>query len=92
MNAGFFALLHSRLEKGFVHYGADIGEDDTPLEAGLRFAVAFEKPGGFIGRDALVRQRDAGPLESRIVNLRVREATQKVGALPVPQRAGLEGR
>jgi 4-methylaminobutanoate oxidase (formaldehyde-forming) len=79
VNAGFFALLHSRLEKGFVHYGADIGEDDTPLEAGLRFAVAFEKTGGFIGRDALVRQRDAGPLESRIVNLRVREATQELG-------------
>ncbi len=79
VNAGFFTLLHSRLEKGFVHYGADIGEDDTPLEAGLRFAVAFDKPGGFIGREALVRQRDAGPLESRIVNLRVREANQESG-------------
>ena len=79
VNAGFFTLLHSRLEKGFVHYGADIGEDDTPLEAGLRFAVAFDKPGGFIGRDALVRQRDAGPVESRIVNLRVRAANQQAG-------------
>ena len=79
VNAGFFALLHSRLEKGFVHYGADIGEDDTPLEAGLKFAIAFDKPGGFIGREALVRQQNAGPLESRIVNLRVREATQRTG-------------
>jgi len=79
VNAGFFALLHSRLEKGFVHYGADIGEDDTPLEAGLRFAVAFGKPGGFIGRDALVSQRDAGPVESRIVNLRIRAASQAAG-------------
>jgi len=79
LNAGFFALLHSRLEKGFVHFGADIGEDDTPLEAGLKFAVAFDKPGGFIGRDALLRQRDAGPLPSRIVSLRVREATQRKG-------------
>ncbi len=79
VNAGFFALLHARLEKGFVHYGADIGEDDTPLEAGLRFAVAFDKSGGFIGRDALIRQRDGGPPESRIVNLRVREATSEFG-------------
>jgi 4-methylaminobutanoate oxidase (formaldehyde-forming) len=79
VNAGFFALLHSRLEKGFVHYGADIGEDDTPLEAGLRFAVDFDKPRGFCGRDSLVRQRDAGPLESRIVNLRVRSATHRDG-------------
>ena len=62
-----------------MHYGADIGEDDTPLEAGLRFAVAFDKPGGFIGRDALLRQRDGGHLESRIVSLCVREATQKSG-------------
>jgi 4-methylaminobutanoate oxidase (formaldehyde-forming) len=79
INAGFFALLHSRLEKGFVHYGADISEGDTPLEAGLKFAVAFEKPAGFIGREALVRQRDAGPLEARIVKLRVRGATQRNG-------------
>jgi 4-methylaminobutanoate oxidase (formaldehyde-forming) len=79
VNAGFFALLHSRLEKGFVHFGADISEDDTPLEAGLKFAVAFDKPGGFLGRDALIRQRDAGPLESRIVKLRVREASQSAG-------------
>jgi glycine cleavage system aminomethyltransferase T/glycine/D-amino acid oxidase-like deaminating enzyme len=79
VNAGFFALLHSRLEKGFVHYGADISEDDTPLEAGLKFAVAFDKPGGFIGREALVRQRDAGPLEARIAKLRVCQATQSIG-------------
>lgn len=79
VNAGFFALLHSRLEKGFVHFGADISEDDTPLEAGLKFAVAFDKPGGFLGRDALVRQRDAGVLESRIVKLGVREASQSAG-------------
>jgi 4-methylaminobutanoate oxidase (formaldehyde-forming) len=79
VHAGFFSLLHSRLEKGFVHFGADIGEDDTPLEAGLGFAVALDKPGGFIGRDALLRQKGAGPIESRIVNLRVRKATQQAG-------------
>ena len=79
VHAGFFSLLHSRLEKGFVHFGADIGEDDTPLEAGLGFAVALDKTGGFIGRDALLRQKGAGPIESRIVNLRVRKATQQVG-------------
>ncbi len=79
VNAGFFALLHSRLEKGFVHFGADIGEDDTPLEAGLKFAVDFDKSGGFIGRDALLRQRDAGALRSRIVCLKLRHSTLKEG-------------
>jgi 4-methylaminobutanoate oxidase (formaldehyde-forming) len=65
-------MLHCRTEKGFVHFGHDIGEDDTPLEAGLKFAVAFDKPGGFAGRDALVQQRDAGPIEARLVNIRLR--------------------
>jgi glycine cleavage system aminomethyltransferase T/glycine/D-amino acid oxidase-like deaminating enzyme len=78
-HAGFFALLHCRLEKGFLHYGHDIGEDDTPLQAGLRFAVAFDKPGGFLGREALVAERDAGPITTRLVNLRVRGATLQEG-------------
>ena len=79
IHAGFLAMNHCRQEKGFVHYGHDIGEDDTPLEAGLRFAVSFEKPGGFIGREALLKQRRAGPIESRLVNLRVRQASLSGG-------------
>jgi len=79
VHAGFLAMNHCRLEKGFVHFGHDIGEDDTPLEAGLRFAVAFDKPGGFVGRDALLRQRDAGAPESRLVNVRIQQATLATG-------------
>jgi glycine cleavage system aminomethyltransferase T/glycine/D-amino acid oxidase-like deaminating enzyme len=78
-NAGFFTMNHCRLEAGFVHYGHDVGEDDTPLEAGLKFAVAFDKAEGFIGREALVRQRDEGRLESRLVNLKVQDATLEQG-------------
>lgn len=77
--AGFLTLLHGRLEKGFVHFGHDIAEDDTPLEAGLSFAVAFDKEGGFVGREALLKQRDAGPLRSHLVNLRVTDATLAEG-------------
>jgi 4-methylaminobutanoate oxidase (formaldehyde-forming) len=77
--AGFFALNHCRVEKGFVHFGHDIGEDDTPLEAGLSFAVALDKPGGFIGREALVAQRAAGPLETRLVNIRLVAANLETG-------------
>jgi glycine cleavage system aminomethyltransferase T/glycine/D-amino acid oxidase-like deaminating enzyme len=75
IHGGFFALNHFRLEKGYVHFGHDVGEDDTPLEAGLSFAVAFGKPDGFVGREALEAQRRAGPLETRLVNLKVRGAT-----------------
>lgn len=78
-HAGFFAMNHCRIEKSFVHYGHDIGEEDTPLEAGLGFAVAFKKAGGFVGRDALVKQREAGPVQNRLVSLRVRDATSAAG-------------
>lgn len=42
--AGMFALGACRLEKGFRHFGHDIGEEDTPLEAGLGFAVSSANP------------------------------------------------
>jgi aminomethyltransferase len=56
-----------RLEMGYPLYGQDLGPDRTPLEAGLSWAVSFDK-GDFRGRDALVRQRDAGP-PSRLLGL-----------------------
>jgi glycine cleavage system T protein len=58
--AGYHAMNSLRLEKGYRHWGHDITDEDTPLEAGLGFAVAWSKPGGFVGRDALLRQRDDG--------------------------------
>jgi 4-methylaminobutanoate oxidase (formaldehyde-forming) len=57
---GYHALNSLRMEKAYRHWGHDIGTDDTPLEAGLGFAVAWDKPGGFIGRDRLLDIRDAG--------------------------------
>jgi dimethylglycine dehydrogenase len=57
---GYRALDALRLEKGYRLWGADIGPLDTPLEAGLERFVAFDQH-DFIGREALLRQRDAGP-------------------------------
>ncbi len=48
-----------RLESRLCLYGSDIDKTTTPLEAGLRWTVAFDK-GNFIGRDALVRQNSEG--------------------------------
>ena len=59
--AGYHALNSLRIEKAYRHWGHDITEEDTPLEAGLGFAVAWRKPGGFIGHDALLRQKETGP-------------------------------
>ncbi len=58
--AGLFVLDACRLEKGFRHWGHDIGPEDSPLEAGLSFALAWDKAGGFEARDALLRQREVG--------------------------------
>ena len=58
--AGVHAMNSLRIEKAYRHWGHDIGDQDTPLEAGLGFAVAWDKAGGFIGRDALLKQKDEG--------------------------------
>jgi glycine cleavage system aminomethyltransferase T/glycine/D-amino acid oxidase-like deaminating enzyme len=66
---GVGALETMRLEKAFRDMGHDIDSTDTPLEAGLGFAVAWDKPGGFVGRDALRKQRESGPPTRRLVNV-----------------------
>ena len=59
-NAGFHAMDSLRLERGYRAWGSDVTDQDTPVEAGLGFAVAFGKDADFIGREALLRQREAG--------------------------------
>ena len=59
-HAGYHALDSLRIEKAYRHWGHDITDEDTPLEAGLGFAVKFDKPGGFIGRDALLKEKAEG--------------------------------
>ena len=68
---GLSAMTSLRLEKGYRDFGVDIDNTDNPIEAGLGFAVAWEKPGGFIGREALLKARAAGPPGNRVVGLLV---------------------
>ena len=65
-HAGFHAMNGLRLEKAYRHWGHDITDEDTPLESGLGFAVAWDKQGGFTGRDALLRQKETG-IQKRLV-------------------------
>lgn len=69
--AGYHAMDACRVEKGYRHWGYDIGLEDDPLAAGLAFCIAWDKPGGFTGHDALLRRREAGPSERRLVQLRL---------------------
>ncbi|MEH6405377.1 MAG: glycine cleavage T C-terminal barrel domain-containing protein, partial [Sneathiella sp.] len=59
-HVGMHAMNSLRTEKAYRHWGHDIADEDTPIEAGLGFAVAWDKPGGFVGKDALVEQRKSG--------------------------------
>ena len=69
-HAGYHALNSLRMEKGYRHWSHDITDEDSPLEAGLGFAVKFDKPDGFIGRDALLKQQEEG-LHRRLVQFKL---------------------
>ncbi|MEZ4388680.1 MAG: glycine cleavage system aminomethyltransferase GcvT [Candidatus Krumholzibacteriia bacterium] len=59
-----------RFEACYCLYGHELSEDWTPLEAGIGWAVKLKKPDGFIGRDALVAQKEAG-VPRKLVGLEV---------------------
>ncbi len=69
-HAGMHAMHSLRTECGYKSWGHDISDEDTPLEASLGFAVAWDKPGGFIGRAALLERR-ADPRTKRMIHLLV---------------------
>ncbi len=58
--AGLGARDSLRLEAGYPLYGHEIDDSISPLEAGLSWTVRWDKPGGFIGQDALEAQKAAG--------------------------------
>lgn len=55
-HAGYHALDSLRVEKGYRHLGHDIGAADDPWQAALGSAVSLDKPGGFVGREAIARR------------------------------------
>jgi glycine cleavage system aminomethyltransferase T/glycine/D-amino acid oxidase-like deaminating enzyme len=57
---GYKAVDSLRLEKGYRVWGADIGPEANPYQAGLGFCVKLDK-GDFIGRDALLKARESPP-------------------------------
>lgn len=72
-HAGYHAMASCRVEKGYRHWSHDIADEDTPLEAGLGFTVAWDKPGGFIGKEALLTQKARGVLTKRLVQVMLHE-------------------
>ena len=87
-HAGLKALGSLRMEKGYRDYGHDIDNTDTVLEAGLGFAVALDKPGGFIGRDAVLAQKARGTLTRRLVQVLVTDPEPLMFHAEVVRRNG----
>jgi len=68
VDAGYYALDALRIEQGRRAWGAELGPDETPWEAGLAYAVKLDKPTGFIGKAALL-QAQGQPLRKKLVTL-----------------------
>lgn len=73
--AGMHALDSGRIEKKFVHFGHDVADQDTPLECGLGFVCDLEKSLPFIGRDAILKQKESGSWKKkRLVQFLLQDA------------------
>lgn len=86
--AGAHALNACRLEKAFRSWGHDMGPRETPLEAGLAFALDWSKP--FQGRDALLRQKEEG-IRRRLVSLTLPREAWPTGHHPLYRDGRLVG-
>ena len=73
---GLKALSSLRMEKAYRDHGHDIDNTDCPLEAGLGFAIDWDKP-HFLGRDAVLARKEAntaaGGMTQRLVQVRLRD-------------------
>jgi heterotetrameric sarcosine oxidase gamma subunit len=74
--AGMHAMNNARMEKAYRHWGHDISDEETPLEAGLGFTCAWDKPGGFMGRETLLKQKALPHLPKRMVCLALEDTSE----------------
>jgi len=88
-HAGLKALASLRMEKGYRDYGHDIDNTDVPYEVGLGFALDLKKPGGFIGKEAVLAQRAKGPLTRRLVQVLVKDPEPLMFHAEVVRRDGV---
>jgi 4-methylaminobutanoate oxidase (formaldehyde-forming) len=89
-HAGLKALSSLRMEKAYRDYGHDIDNTDTVLESGFGFAVALDKPGGFLGREAVLAQKNAGPLRKRLVQVLINDPDPMMFHAEIVRRNGVE--
>ncbi len=89
VHAGLKTLASCRMEKGYRDYGHDIDNTDSVLEAGLGFAVDLKKPGGFLGKEAVVAQKAKGPLTRRLLQILLKDPEPLLFHAEVVHRDGV---
>ncbi len=73
--AGLHSLDSGRIEKKFLHFGHDVADEDTPLQSGCGFVCDLDKPIPFIGRDAVIKQKETGDWkQKRLVQFLLKDA------------------
>jgi heterotetrameric sarcosine oxidase gamma subunit len=87
-HAGLKALGSLRLEKGYRDYGHDIDNTDNAFEVGLGFAIDLNKPLGFIGREAVLKQKASGPLKRRLAQILVKNPEPMLFHAEIVKRNG----
>ena len=88
-HAGLKALASLRLEKGYRDYGHDIDNTDDPYETGLGFALDLKKPNGFIGKEAIIAKKAAGPLTRRLCQVLIKDPEPMLYHAEVVRRNGV---
>lgn len=79
--------LIERLESGLLGYGNDMTNDDTPLEIGLDKYCSLDSDANFIGKEALLRQRDAG-IKKKLMGVTIEGDPITPVALPLTCKDG----
>jgi len=72
-HAGLKALSSLRMEKGYRDYGHDMDNTDRLMEVGLGFTCDFDKPGGFVGREAVLAHKAEGVPRQRLLQVLVED-------------------
>ncbi len=87
-HVGLKALSSLRMEKAYRDYGHDIDNTDSPLEAGLGFAIDWSTD--FVGHEAVTALKESGPLRRRLVQVRLLDPEPLMFHGEVVSRDGVE--
>ncbi|XP_044734678.1 pyruvate dehydrogenase phosphatase regulatory subunit, mitochondrial isoform X2 [Chrysoperla carnea] len=80
-HAGYYATRALRVEKFYAFWGQDLDTKTTPLECGRSWRVKFDRGMDFIGRDALLKQREEG-VKRKYVQLLLTEHDHELDLWP----------